>query len=1555
MRMSSWLQGVFSTPGESRTRFQSARRSRSRSAHPGAVEQLEVRALLAVGPSPSVYLSASSPGNPVVNADESGTVQPGIRVLDTESQKFNQLLAEGPGYPFEATFVTSVGGRSYYPTASLYAAQMEVTIGGTPIGAQGAETGRDSFSDSETGHVVGGVGTEYLIRGVASAPRDTRATASAYVAMNSKTPSFVIKKFELSGPETVEFSYEFTVQGFESHLQRNVANLSRTVPISFYWYVGEAYPQYYDTGLTSEYVHAFSTQSTTRLGVTQSLTLSTNQTGEPPENATAIVAVIDPVTSEQLANNDPWDDAGEVISGNFWYRGSGTSPQTLQNYVQREEPVFATIGLGIDFDGFSTATSSDFEADPNRVAIYYNNPFPAAIRPSVLKIYSSTDATLDPTGDSMFFQVPFDSQSIAARSDIELLDENYQPDSPANLLAAGHHALTITPNASFRAQLQDETVRYIYAVLDEVDGPLLSDVIPYGGVYIAGSGGRLVARTSPEEPASLVIGRSGGDLTLDVATYHTGGDLAFEEDPIFEVSLTAPTSAVSDILVMGSEESDWLVVTADDFQIPITAWGGGGDDAVVSGAGPDRLFGEDGDDIILGEGFGSTVSLPALRDWRNSLRLGQLTSIPGATSGMVGVGEDEISGGNGFNVLIGGGGDDDISNVGDGDALIIGDSFNFAAMPTISFNALFDAPVAGESEDDMDARIRRQLALFTSTMKLSDTVAHVGSGNDSITGGDGAELIWAGPGNDDIVTGSGPIAIVSGDDGDDTIDGNYEEPANAAAILFAFGGAGEDTLTAGLDCNVLIGGDDNDDLQGSSNNDVLIGDNVDLTRPTEEIAEMLASLKEGNFAYVFGLTGDGEGDDILEGNGGIDVMIGGDGTDSFGDSSGTGSNIVFDPFVSVPEIRLEADTNVGDESSGTVVTLTAIVSRPVVTDQIVELVVEGTGITSADYSLTTDPGTSPVMILIPAGKDRGTATFTVLDDNTVEPTETARVSLTNPPAGFNLGVPYFQDIEITSDDITGQPEFVVTAPVGRTENKRPLITWTAVDNALSYDLWVNIAGGGANIVKELSLSASQTSYQLDDDLDFAVYRVFVYANMPGGTQQTAAGHTFIVDEKPVLTPIGATTDTSPTFTWNRVPGAATYILFVSVPGGSVNETVTDSGSGSTMSYTYPGTLPRNDYKWWVRAVRDNEFKGVWSDVSEFSTGGRSKVTSPVRNSVVTTSIPNFEWPAVPGAESYEVYVSKVGTAGALYRDAGITNNHIGARVLEDGSYKVWIRTTLPGGSAVWGSGVSFTVATTVTDLQTTPFNPATPSFDTTPTFQWTAASGAETYDIYLHSGTTTILLTGLTGTSHPRHTDLSKGHWAWNIRPVNSSGVGKWSPTIAFTTNGQTSFLSPSATTSDRTPTFTWRGVAGASGFSLQVNSGTSGTTQVFREDVIIGTSFTPDAELPAGTYRAWIRAFNTIGIGVWSRPLTFVIASASPDANEAEGPAGSLVATLSSLPELTDTAQTYRSVTTEFTVVARKANAVVAASDSAEVPTEAPTESLDEQFTEVNALLEAL
>jgi 2',3'-cyclic-nucleotide 2'-phosphodiesterase (5'-nucleotidase family) len=129
--------------------------------------------------------------------------------------------------------------------------------------------------------------------------------------------------------------------------------------------------------------------------------------------------------------------------------------------------------------------------------------------------------------------------------------------------------------------------------------------------------------------------------------------------------------------------------------------------------------------------------------------------------------------------------------------------------------------------------------------------------------------------------------------------------------------------------------------------------------------------------------------------------------------SGTYTNVngcqteILDLTITPIEVNLSISANAGSEAAGTIVTVTATASAPVNGIQSVSLGVSGTGITAGDYTLSNST------ITIPDGQTTGSVTFTVVNDNVVEATETAVLTISNPSSCLVLGGTTTQNITIS--------------------------------------------------------------------------------------------------------------------------------------------------------------------------------------------------------------------------------------------------------------------------------------------------------------------------------------------------------------------------------------------------------------------------------------------------------------------------------------------------------------------------------------------------------------
>ena len=174
------------------------------------------------------------------------------------------------------------------------------------------------------------------------------------------------------------------------------------------------------------------------------------------------------------------------------------------------------------------------------------------------------------------------------------------------------------------------------------------------------------------------------------------------------------------------------------------------------------------------------------------------------------------------------------------------------------------------------------------------------------------------------------------------------------------------------------------------------------------------------------------------------------------------------------------------------------------------------------------------------------------------------------------------------------------------------------------------------------------------------------------------------------------------------------------------------------------------------------------------------------------------------------------------------------------------------------------------------------SADETPTITWKAIKGASRIEIWVNrlqpNGDTasakviheTTIAGNATsfqvGSELSSQTPLPGGRYRAWIRGINDTNgsTSVWSGAHTFSI-GQSAPVVPSlnslpATTSDRTPTFTWSSDSANDGYEIYVSR--NGTSGAYIRTKVQQTSFTASDNMANGTYRVWVRGRNSAGQG---------------------------------------------------------------------------------------------
>jgi hypothetical protein len=327
---------------------------------------------------------------------------------------------------------------------------------------------------------------------------------------------------------------------------------------------------------------------------------------------------------------------------------------------------------------------------------------------------------------------------------------------------------------------------------------------------------------------------------------------------------------------------------------------------------------------------------------------------------------------------------------------------------------------------------------------------------------------------------------------------------------------------------------------------------------------------------------------------------------------------------------------------------------------------------------------------------------------------------------------------------------------------------------------------------------------------------------------------------------------TPTFSWSAVSGAARYGLAISKsPYGSAN-IVYSSTSRTGTSFTLPsGYLVNGElYRWNMTSFDSNGNESGNSNTLYFQTPGapvgpptiNSPGSASAPGSTVSNLTPTFSWSAVSGAARYGLAISKspYGSANIVYSSTSRTGTSftLPSGYLVNGELYRWNMTSFDSSGTESGNSntLYFQTPGGAVDPPTisSPGSGSEPGptvANLTPTFNWSAVSGAARYGLAISkspygSGNIVYVTTSLMGTSFnlPSGVLVSGTTYRWNMTSFDSSGTeSSNSNTLYFQTlvidqGPSISSISPNPVTgSNSAVTFTLTGNNFVSGSKVQV------------------------------------------------------------------------------------------------------------------------------------------
>ena len=209
-----------------------------------------------------------------------------------------------------------------------------------------------------------------------------------------------------------------------------------------------------------------------------------------------------------------------------------------------------------------------------------------------------------------------------------------------------------------------------------------------------------------------------------------------------------------------------------------------------------------------------------------------------------------------------------------------------------------------------------------------------------------------------------------------------------------------------------------------------------------------------------------------------------------------------------------------------------------------------------------------------------------------------QVDSTNPLFG-TTGTTTETDWSAPMNFTIAAPAVQITAGTGGTVDATPVIEWTAVPNASSYGIWISRAGSTAPVYWKAGIKTLQ--HELSRALPIGEYQLWVRAKLyGGGVSMWGQATTLTIGPRPVVTAM-----TSQTLNWNPVIGATRYEVWIEYLGRASPATkkVVNRSNLTETSFAIPQNLPAGQYRYWIRAFRDEGTaadRSAWSALHSFT-------------------------------------------------------------------------------------------------------------------------------------------------------------------------------------------------------------------------------------------------------------------------------------------------------------------------------------------------------------------
>ncbi len=426
-----------------------------------------------------------------------------------------------------------------------------------------------------------------------------------------------------------------------------------------------------------------------------------------------------------------------------------------------------------------------------------------------------------------------------------------------------------------------------------------------------------------------------------------------------------------------------------------------------------------------------------------------------------------------------------------------------------------------------------------------------------------------------------------------------------------------------------------------------------------------------------------------------------------------------------------------------------------------------------------------------------------------------------------------------------------------------VILWNGNDRATGYEIWLRNLTTGMTLLN--AVNNSTTGYTLPEEFGIGRYEFYVRAKNEVGTSAWSQSLAFTINGPVTVNETPDGIPTRPTLSWQALPGAAKYDIWLNDTRTPLTPLVKIRTSDPLTTFVPSSDLADASYRFQVRGVAADGTLGQWSKADIFAV---KTTTLIVQVSNEFTHRPNLEWTAIPGAASYEVWIRTL-PSGAVRGTTNVVGEHTVFTPdtdLAPGNYQAWIRPVAADSShGLWSPARSFAsgaianISTNISEIR------AYENF----ILPIPEITGAVSVDVWIDDPEPGVASSAIAQKRYSVEWPIAimlstQGKYRIWIRPVAADGTtGQWSSAWTLTAKN-----TPNAWLYDAV--FRWEGVPGVQKYQIRaIDSDTSAVTLMETNPSELSMNL---AGFPLGRLTIAVRAVSADGIeSDWSQPLAYV------------------------------------------------------------------------------------